>query len=221
LYLEGYPDLGPASSQEPIPANTPPEATAVRYQFAFQPAPRPLIGEPVLQLTGGMIIDYRAPALSPPFPNNSLTRGNIGYRDWANPSTGGVNPPPYWPTTTSGVTDRLDLTDPTNQSRVIDIVFGPSGQVLNNDNGVVCLWVREWTNDSNRPFHPRLGDGQSALPTQLDRQQEYDTCGEQILIAISTRSGLIATHPIVPPPPTPSINYDPYRNAKDGVNSGL
>jgi prepilin-type N-terminal cleavage/methylation domain-containing protein len=52
-----YPDLGANNSGQLNPAN--PVACRVEYQFAFQPAPRPLLGEPTLQLTGGTIIDVR------------------------------------------------------------------------------------------------------------------------------------------------------------------
>lgn len=228
ITLANYPDLGLATSPF-TPPPTPVNASYVSFQYGFQSAPRPLLGEPTLQMPSSVIIDYRAPQTVPPFPfppappgallmNGRV--GDVGYRDWSNPSTGAVNPGPYWPTTTAGVYPRTtpDPANPAGPPLVsFDILFSPTGTVLYNPNAAIVLWVR----GLNKVDHPRLADPTNPAPTQLDLRSSYDEAGEQVLVTVYVRSGLIATHPVNPPPPTPTYGYDPYKNAKDGQNSGL
>lgn len=165
LILASYPDLGALHSPTPTGPPVPRETTLTTYKFAIQPQPRPLLGEPLLQLTGTTVIDFAA----------------VGQ-----------------PTTTVGVT-----MDPTGH---FDILFSPSGQVLNNPNGLICLWVRD----------PEKLQGNPRLPND---SAGYDLAGEQILVTIYTRTGFIATHPISTLGFGPG--YDPWLFAKDGVNSGF
>ena len=191
-------------------------ATMVTYKFGFQRPAQPLLGEPVLQLTGGTSIDFRFPvsaatlgaAVDPALP---LLPG--GYRTWNVPAPSPVGTPnagPFNPPTSIGVTSQADPA--VTGGSFFDILFSPSGQVLNNNSGLVCLWVRE----TSKVAHPRL-DGSGNLDTVLG----LDAGGAQVLVVVNTRNGLLSTQPIAPPPAAPSVSYDPYAFAKDGINSGL
>jgi type II secretory pathway pseudopilin PulG len=183
-----YPDLG-ANNSGPLPATPPaaPPSCRVVYEFGFQPAPRPLIGEPMLQLTGGTIIDCRMRTT----PNLALVTDTTLSR-----------------TTTIGVWPVADGAG----GYYFDILFAPSGNVMFTPGGIICLWVR----DPSKTPHPRwdltLG------PAGLDARSAYDAAGEQALVTIFTHTGVIATYP---PAYAPDANGDPYRYAKDGVNSGF
>jgi type II secretory pathway pseudopilin PulG len=75
----------------------------------------------------------------------------------------------------------------------LDILFAPSGALLKPvaTGDKIMLWLRDPTQDAKNP-------------------------GDQILITIQVRTGLIAAHPVDPPPST-----DPYSFAKDPRSSGL
>lgn len=45
---------------------------------------------------------------------------------------------------------------------------------------------------------------------------DFSRSGQMILICLYNKTGAIATQPVNPPP-----NPDPYRFAKDGINTGL
>lgn len=202
IALATFPDLGPAASNAPGVNPAIMQPTLTTYQFGFQAAPRPLLGEPTLLVGSSVVVDYRAARVP--------LVGGSGYRDWSNPQPATFpNPAPYWPTTTAGV-----YPDPTGA--YFDVLFAPSGQVLYNPNPLIVLWVR----GADKVDHPRLGDPTSASPSQLDTRASYDEAGAQVLVVVYVRSGLIATHPVSPPPAAPQA-YDPYKNAKDGINSGL
>lgn len=79
-----------------------------------------------------------------------------------------------------------------NTAGDFDVVFAPSGQVV-GANSLIALWVR----DPTRPAWPAAN------------------AGEQVLIGVYPKTGLIATHP---PAPAPA---DPYQYVKDGLSSGL
>ncbi len=203
LGAAGTPDpttISPPLSQPPI--GTP--ITMVTYKFAFQGAPQLLLGEPVLQLSSGVAIDYRvgttAAALGQPVDAN-------GYRTWDTaPTTTG----PYNPPTTIGVTPVPATVDPSGP--YFDIVFAPSGQVLNNANSLICLWVR----DPEKVSHPRQNSTANCDPRAV-----FDDAGEQALVVVSVKSGLINTQPVNPPPAAPTVGHDPYIFARDGLSSGL
>lgn len=176
ITLQTQPDLAAAGVRAAPPPPTGKPTTLVTYKYAFQGQARPVLGEPVLQLTNGMAIDYRV--------------------------TG--------QTTTLGVPLKRDASGnpevDADGKVTFDILFSPSGQVLGNANSLICLWVR---NPENVP-HPRPG------PTGTEDLVAYNAAGDQVLVVVSTRSGLISTQPVNPPP-----DVDPYRFAKDGQNNGL
>jgi prepilin-type N-terminal cleavage/methylation domain-containing protein len=224
LPLTTDPPTNTFQPQTAFSAPFPRRGTKTTLDFGFQAAPRPLLGEPILTLTASTIIDVRAPL---PITNPVTYAGlaSNGYRDYGSPVGASINTGPFWPTTSTGFQINQDSLG----QQYFDILFSPSGQVINNPNSLIALWVR----DPEKVNHPRLGDAPlnnqlptaaqwtSPLPTQLDRQNEFDTAGEQLLIVIYTKTGMIAAHPIVPPPAAPSQFYDPYKFAKDGANSGL
>ncbi len=161
LILASYPDLAAGG----VPTTAP--STTVTYQFAFQPTARPLLGEPVLQLTKDVVIDYRRPSTT------------------ATPT----------PTTTIGI-------DIPTTAVEFDILFSPSGQVVGNPAALICLWVRN----------------PEKLPAGTNPRNDMNNAGEQALVVIYPRSGLVATQP---PDPDAGPTGDVYKFAKDGINAGL
>ena len=47
-------------------------------------------------------------------------------------------------------------------------------------------------------------------------QRHFDKAGELVIVAINPKTGMVAAHPVAPP----SAN-DPFKFAKDGINTGL
>jgi len=191
-------------------------ATYVTFKFGFQPAPRVVMGDNVLQLTNQIVIDYRPPGINPmtgtAIPPALLT--NEGYRDWSTPTPPALPTPnagPFNPSTTTGVI----VQGPPLGQQYFDVLFSPSGQVLNAPNGLICLWVRDSSKLLNLNNHPRLD-----LTGNCDSLTQYNSAGQQILVVIYTRTGAIATQQVAPPPAAPTV-YDPYSFAKDGINAGL
>ena len=201
-----YPDLGAALSAPAGTMMSPGTVCATEYNFAFTAGfsggsggtggPQPLVGEPLLQLTGNSVIDVRAPDAN----------GNY------NTATAAYNPP-----TTLGVTLA-------GGNQFFDVLFSPSGQVLGSSEGFIALWVR----DPDKTPHPRLtaGDANRLDERLADGSDGFNAAGEQVLVTVYTRTGLIATHPVTQPSgvaPT-AAGYDPllpYTAARDGLNSGL
>jgi type II secretory pathway pseudopilin PulG len=210
LVLDSYPDLSAAGTVQPMgPGPIIHQATMTTYKYGFQAVPRPLLGEPALQMTFGTIIDYRNPRTDGPFAAPGFTLN--GYRDWRTPTSGTPNTAPYNPTTSLGI---FPATDPANAAgQTFDLLFAPSGQILNNSTNLVVLWIR----DSSKVSHPRL----DATGNSVDGQAEYNLAGEQALVVLNVKSGLISTQPVFPPPAAPTVNHDPYQFARDGLNSGL
>ena len=212
LTPNSLPDLGAAGTPTPstiLPAITPtPIGTPITmftYKFGFQGAPQLLLGEPVLQLSSGVAIDYRFGTTAAPFTPALMDAG--GYRTWSSPANAMVNPLPYNPPTTIGVAPTMDAS-----GTYFDIVFAPSGQVLNNASSMICLWVR----DPEKVPHPRQNS-----TADCDPRIVFDNAGEQALVVVSVKSGLINTQPVNPPPAAPTVGYDPYIFARDGLSSGL
>jgi hypothetical protein len=152
---DSYPDLGAGFT--PVPATA--GAAHFTHNFAFQLGPRPLFGEPVMQLSPEAVIDARSRAGTP-----NATSLNVS-------TTGDF-----------------------------DVLFAPSGQVLNQTVGLLAFLIR----DPNKP------DG---FPS-LDPLSNYDTAGEMAIVSVATKTGAIATHPVLPGP-------DPFLAAKTGINAGF
>jgi prepilin-type N-terminal cleavage/methylation domain-containing protein len=92
------------------------------------------------------------------------------------------------------------LPNPNPWAGGIDIFFAPSGEILNTKAGMtnIILWVRDVTLDANLP-------------------------GDQTLVVINVRTGLIAAHPVdtTPNPSAPPVYLSPYSFTRDGRSSGL
>jgi hypothetical protein len=161
---------GPPPSYNPAEAEFVPNYATTTFGFLRQP--RPILGEPTLQLTGGTQIDISAnPAL---------------------------------PTT---LHDAAYLPGPAlNPNGVLDVLFAPSGEVMNATQGKIVLWVR------NPDFpHPR---------TTGDTRPQYEAAGEMSLVVVYTKTGAVATQPVkLPAPAFPPGS--PHDNANDGINSGI
>lgn len=169
-----------AAGQDVATAGNPRNTTIKTYKFGFQNVPRPVLGESPLQISSDIGIDFRGIPVA---------------------STGNAAPNP---TTTIGVNMQFDP----SLGYYFDIVFAPSGRVLNNTSALTCLWVRDLTKMNDNPA------GSGANPA-LAGPNNFDYAGEQLLTVIYNRSGLIATQPVAPPP------LDPYLYAKDGANNGV
>ena len=169
LTLSSYPDLGAAHSP-PIPsgASPPPQACYTTYGFSFQKTPRPLFGEPLLQLSPDAVIDARN-RISPPLGSEKVT--------------------------------SLNVTNPSTTPGDFDVLFAPSGQVLNQTVGLLAFLVR----DPNKP---------EGIPLSLDPYSDFDNAGQMALVAVYTKTGAVATHPVV-------SAATPFQAAKDGVNAGF
>ncbi len=91
---------------------------------------------------------------------------------------------------------------PTLNGNQFDILFSPSGEVLNA--GAVpriVLWIRN----------------SSFLPPAISPRTNMAEAGQMVLVVVYPKTGAIATQPVLMPP----TFGDPYQAAKDGVNTGL
>lgn len=184
-----YPDLG-ANNSGPF-GSSPQTASRVVYEFGFQPAPRPLIGEPTLQLTGGTIIDTRM-VVSPPVP-----------------------PDPFPSAVLSGVTTSIGVSPVMTGATqgYVDVLFSPNGTVMYTPGGVVCLWVR----DPEKTPHPRIGPTGVAD----DRAAYDAAGEQALVVVYTHTGLIATHPPAGPPAGAPAGSFDPYQYAKDGINSGL
>ncbi len=137
------------------------------------------------------------------------------------PKTAGPAPTPTYATTTFGFHRRpqpaigepaLQLTGdmivdgPICQPAIsgpgseFDVLFAANGEVMNTSGGRTVLWVR----DVRLPF------------SIAGTRQQYEEAGQMALIVVYSKTGAIATQPVLLPP-----NPDPYGATKDAVNTGL
>ena len=196
--LTAMPDLSAAGTVTPTTGTPSHNVTLKTYKFGFQRGPQPLLGEPALQLTGGTAIDFRTETL----PANP-------YKTSFGGAAGPYNPP-------TSLIGGQPTTDPVTGGFTFDILFTPSGQLLNaNSAGLLCLWVRDTTKSVANPrLDPATGN--------CDPYSVYDTAGQQVFVVVNAKNGLISTQEVVPPPPGSNpANYDPYRYTRDGLSSGL
>jgi hypothetical protein len=123
-------------------ASTPPAAVINQLQttnWRVIRQPQPLMGEPALELPNTVVV----------YPNTTM---NFDSTSSTPPPPGSLNLPP-------------SLTSPGN----VDIVFAPSGQVINATGGQIVLWV--W--DTNQVSQPTL-------------------------LTIYPNTGFVAAHPVAP-----------------------
>jgi hypothetical protein len=116
-------------------------------------------------------------------------------------------------TASQGVTqpNPLPMTIPAINN--YDILFAPNGQVMNFSEGLLALTVR----DSFKLTVPLTANNWlTVTPTNA---ANYKAAGEMILIAIYPKTGAVSTRSVVEP--DGSATYDPYKFARDAINSGL
>ena len=209
-----FPDLGAANSPPPAPGKNP-MPTASIYSFAFQPKARPLVGEPLLQLTGNTVIDVRSRTFVTNAGGNPSPLALVYAPEYPPP-----NPVPatttQWPPTSTGLrlqpAAALDPASPTVLPQFFDVLFAPSGQVMDTPDAEIVLWLR----DPEKVPHPRLADvGQfPAGNPGLDQGATFDAAGPQVLVSVVVRTGLIKTEEV-------TKGSDPYAATKDGLKGRL
>ncbi|MFL5340578.1 MAG: prepilin-type N-terminal cleavage/methylation domain-containing protein [Gemmataceae bacterium] len=117
-------------------------------------------------------------------------------------------------------TDGSSLIAPSSTTGQFDIMFNERGQVVGDAGqaGRIILRMRP----SDRPYNQNL-----SITATNPQDLVYDA-GEQLLITIVTRTGLIATHPVNPTlrpgangQPGNRVLADPYSFTRDGLTSGM
>lgn len=95
--------------------------------------------------------------------------------------------------------------------QVIDIVFSPSGHVMNRSEGIIALLVRDTTKFT-------APAGINWLTDPATAQASFANAGEMLLVTVFPRTGNIAVKPVAAPSPP---NPDPYQFARDAISAGL
>lgn len=176
--LDSFPDapLGAAGVLQPLPqpaaGATPP--CYVTQHFGITSPPRPLMGEPPLQLPKNICIDLTPPTIPPPSP------------------PGPAPPAPPYLDSPSKPFAAGPLAD-------YDILFSPTGQVVPvgagaGVDGAIYLWVRDYTKLRNAP------NGNNALvvtnavssapfPPRVYDRYPFEYGGVQQIVAIRCKTG--------------------------------
>jgi hypothetical protein len=143
--------------------DNPTPGTPTQTNYRIIWQPRLMAGEQPLQLPANVGIDFGAPGW-----NSGFTANNQ------------LSTPPQSPAQArDGATYH-------------DIVFAPSGVVMNSSTSMIFLWVRN-----------------------LQRRNTADRLtGKPVLVTIQTRTGFVSMHPVAP-------SGDPYQFARDGRSSGM
>ncbi len=207
-----YPGLGPQTGDEPLPlpakpsmrlevlVSSLPDLGRSVYSIASSNrdgvSPHPNYPVATAPTNGTITVTsfsiIRAPRPILGEPTQQLPNGMAV--DLRTSVTTSLNPPP-----------AKDLTSsPPNYDR--DILFAPTGEVIGATEALSVFLMR----DVNLP--------NVVAPLGAN----YDQAGQQILICVYNKTGAIATQPVNPPPTIPPpATYDPYRFARDGINTGL
>jgi prepilin-type N-terminal cleavage/methylation domain-containing protein len=247
-------NLPPAGFQTALyPANYPPLAGDTFYRtyfFGIYRSARPILGEPLVSLPAGMVIDvtpdWQTTAAAYPVYRNPSSAGSLpGLAPYFSPINGATVPTtvspdllavqggvPYVMTSPTqsplppGVTPLRDVN--------IDILFTPSGQVLFTDSGMVCFWLRNETKPAPTVLQQVRGSPLSeiAAPQSVagTSYRYFDRArmlagGESLLVAVFTKTGAIGTYPVFVPDPSNQYNLnlreDMYKFVRDAFNRGL
>jgi prepilin-type N-terminal cleavage/methylation domain-containing protein len=149
-------------------------------QYVIYRQPRPMAGEPVLQLPRDVGIDFSRQLSQEEQAGNPPRPGWIDY-NWY----------------------RFYPKIPTGGGQPLEILFHPNGSVmgpLGTNYARICLWVRDVSTDV-------------IDPTQMPP-------GDNSLITIYTRTGMVASHPVDPSGLTPGPTWNPFRFTQDSLLSG-
>ena len=204
--LDTFPDapLGAAGTFPPAAPGAQADPCFVTFHFGISAPPRPLLGEPPLQLPKGICIDVSPSTIpqgiSPPAPGPNYLQ---------NPSI---------PSFQAGMTDY-------------DILFTPTGTVLPfgagaGTDGQILLWHRDYTKLKNAP------NGNNALvitnpirtapfPPPIYDMNPFQNGGVQQLVSIRSKSGALGQFPVTWPNANGQYNpgEDPYTFARQGATS--
>ena len=162
--------------------------------FAFYFAPRPLLGEPTLQLPTNSCID--------------LTQSTVPPAGPAPPA-----PPPY----------IVNPSNPQGTNTDADILFAPNGQVIPTNftagAGQIFLWVRDFT----KTPAPLIQTSPPSSP-QTFFATPFQQGGEQQIVTLKTKSGGLGVFPIAWPDTISGTagqytSGDRYTFARSGVTS--
>jgi prepilin-type N-terminal cleavage/methylation domain-containing protein len=248
----GPPQVNSPQSQTTLyPANYPPLAGDTFYRtyfFGLYRSARPILGEPLVSLPTGMVIDvtpdWQTTAAAYPVYRNPSSAGSLpGLAPYFSPINGATVPPTTSPDALAvqgglpvvlanpnvvppGVTPLRDVN--------IDILFTPSGQVLFTDSGMVCFWLRNETKPAPTVLQQVRGSPlfETAAPqtVNLTTYRFFDRArmlagGESLLVAVFTKTGAIGTYPVFVPDPNNQYNQnlreDMYKFVRDAFNRGL
>ncbi len=202
--LDSWPDsqLGAAGVMQPQPQPGAGQAAPcyTTQLFGISGPPRPLIGEPPLQLPKNICID-----VTPFTPLNGASPAN----------------PPF-------VLPPCDLVQGT-VGQDIDILFTPNGHVLPSGagaqaDGAIYLWHRDYTKLKNAAVNAPLivtNVGPGPAFTRTYDLSQFQNGGEQQIVAIRCKSGSLGQFPVLWPNAggqyTPG--EDPYTLARQGATS--
>jgi prepilin-type N-terminal cleavage/methylation domain-containing protein len=154
-------------------------------QYVIYRQPRPMAGEPVLQMPRDVGIDFSR-ELHPNEKNNSAAPANWTGFNWYR----------FYPPV------------PTGGGSAMEILFHPNGSVMGyfgTNYARICLWVRD--------VSTHVTDGRQLPP------------GDNSLITVYTRTGMVASHPIDPSGLIPNTKdnktlWNPFRFTQDSLLSG-
>jgi hypothetical protein len=155
---------------------------------------RPIPGERPADLPDRTVIDLSAPNQTPPLnPANNKSGIDLWFRGVSNAVMTDSFPYPFAPH--------------------VDIMFAPTGEVINATAEVIYLWVRE---NPATPLATMTWYGASTPGGPRDPNLDAATNPDnQALIVIYTRTGAIMTYPVDQMSPN-----NPYTHAQTGRGSG-
>lgn len=184
IYPVGYPSIGAANYYE-------------THFFGLYKSPRPVLGEPILQLPAHMAIDV--------YPGQDNGPAGLSAGDLLS----------------------LSQNIPINASGDLEIVFNPNGSVMYTDDNPIVLWLRDTRNSGGQePLVVTNVNVPAPGVVEVDRARLMNA-GEHVLVSINTKTGAIATYPIYPPDqnqryqPSEGGRNGPYRFALKAANTGL
>lgn len=101
----------------------------------------------------------------------------------------------------------------------LEILFSPQGHVMSRSEGMIALLVRDVYKFPNPQTNPADPNYPNWLRDATYGPANYNQAGELVLVAIYPRTGTVVTKPVNAPDGT--ANSDPYKFARDAINTGL
>jgi hypothetical protein len=207
------------------PDRTLPPDVVLDFYGRYPGQPRRVVG--IVQQAAGMLLTLDHEMEPPTNPSAPRPPASMDYRFYraAQPIAGeptlqlprGVAIDISREQTAKGLPSWYRLYPPTAnalQAQPMDILFDPTGQVIGatgRASNRICLWVRDVS--QNITSSTVSNDPNATEPTVLPP-------GDNSIITIYTRSGLIAAHP-VDETGLKLKNWNPFRFTQDGRSSGM